>query len=358
MIRARLFCRRWQMHARRSYGSSLVLASLLFFLSGCKVLGVRTIPLHELQDKYEGPGSRYLEVDGTKVHYRVEGNKDGPLLVLLHGVLASLHTWDGWVEKLRDHYQIVRLDLPGFGLTGPMASDDYTPEYAMKFFEQFRQALARERADIAGKLEKFSIAGNSLGGGVAWLYAANHPEHVDKLILIDPIAYPQKLPFIIKLASGSFFGWWSTWQVPRFIIKRNVRKVYGDADRATDETIDRYHELMLREGNRESMVKYFRALKKYSTNDEICKAIPRIKAPTFLMHGEVDRWVPPELTERWRQDLPGIKIKLYPTAGHIPMEELPDETVADAYAFLSGGSLEAAEDAAPAKSDGPQMSEW
>lgn len=346
------------MHLRRPYPTALILAALLVMLSGCKVLGVRTIPLHELQDKYEGPGSRYLEVDGTKVHYRVEGNKEGPLIVLLHGVLASLHTWDGWVEKLREHYQIVRLDLPGFGLTGPMASDDYTPEYAMKFFEMFRTRLARERSDIAPKLERFHIAGNSLGGGIAWLYAANFPQHVDKLILIDPIAYPQKLPFIIKLASGAVFGWWSKYQVPRFIIKRNVRKVYGDADRATDETIDRYHELMLREGNRESMVKYFRTLKKYSTNTEICKAIPKIKAPTFLMHGEVDRWVPPELTERWRQDLPGIKIKLYPTAGHIPMEELPDETVADAFEFLGGKSMEQAELEAPTQATGPSMAEW
>jgi pimeloyl-ACP methyl ester carboxylesterase len=320
---------------QRAFGLLALLALTAGLLGGCKVLGVRSIPFYELRDKYEGPGSNYLEVDGTRVHYRIEGKKGAPTLVLLHGVLASLHTWDGWVKRLREHYQIVRLDLPGFGLTGPMASDDYTPEYAMKFFEMFRAKLAGEHPEV--NLEKFLLAGNSLGGFISWYYAVHYPERVEKLIIIDPIAYPQDLPFIINFASKPFWGFFATHQSPRFIIKRNIRKVYGDSDRVTDETIDRYHDLLLREGNRESMVKYFRTLKKYSTNEEICKAIPRIKAPTFLMHGEVDRWVPPELVERWRQDLPGVKIKLYETAGHIPMEELPDETVVDAYAFLSGG---------------------
>src|SRR4051812_40853756 len=162
-----------------------LIALTLLLLGGCKVLGVRSIPLYELKDKYEGPGSRYLEVDGTNVHYRVEGK--GPTLVLLHGVLASLHTWDGWVAELRDHYQIIRLDLPGFGLTGPMASEDYTPEYAMEFFEKFRVKLSSQCSSC--NLDKFMIAGNSLGGFVSWYYAAHHPEHVEKLIIIDPIAY-------------------------------------------------------------------------------------------------------------------------------------------------------------------------
>jgi pimeloyl-ACP methyl ester carboxylesterase len=106
------------------------------------------------------------------------------------------------------------------------------------------------------------------------------------------------------------------------------------------------------------MVKYFRTLKKYSTNTEICKSIPKIKAPTFLMHGEVDRWVPPELVERWRQDLPGIKIKIYATAGHIPMEELPDETVADAFTFLTGGQqIDSAQGSAETR-EKPSMAEW
>lgn len=331
--------------------SRLLVLSALLLLGGCKVLGVRTVPLEELKEKYETSASRYLEVDGTKVHYRVEGK--GPTLVLLHGVLASLHTWDDWVEKLKPHFKIVRIDLPGFGLTGPMAKDNYTPEYAMEFFEMFRAKLG---------LEKFHLVGNSLGGFISHYYAAHYPQHVDKLILIDPITYPQKLPFIIKFASNSFVGAIATVQSPRFIIKRNVRQVYGDPDKVTDEIIDRYHELLLRQGNRGSMVKYFKTLKKYSTDDTLAQTIPNIKAPTLLMWGESDRWVPIALIERWQHDLPTIQVKTYPGAGHVPMEELPDETAADAFAFLTGAALEDGAEVpmfdAPPAAEKPQMADW
>lgn len=318
--------------------SRLLVLPALLLLGGCKVLGVRSVPLEELKAKYETSASRHIEVDGTKVHYRVEGK--GPTLVLLHGALASLHTWDDWVEKLKPHFKIVRLDLPGFGLTGPMAKDNYTPEYAREFFEMFRAKLG---------LEKFHLVGNSLGGLISHYYAAHYPQHVDKLILIDPITYPQKLPFIIKFA-------------PRFIVKRNVRQVYGDPDKVTDEIIDRYHELLLRKGNRGSMVKYFKTLKKYSSDDTLAQNIPNIKAPTLLMWGENDRWAPLALIERWQQDLPTIQVKTYPGAGHVPMEELPDETAADAFAFLTGVALEDGAEVpmfdAPPAAEKPQMADW
>src|SRR4051794_40096983 len=141
-----------------------------------------------LRRKYESEHSRYVKIDGTRVHYRIEG--DGPPLVLLHGVLASLQTWDGWVHELKPHYRMIRVDLPGFGLTGPMASRNYTPEYSATFMDELRSKLG---------LERFHLAGNSLGGFLSWYYTTAYPARVDKLILIDPIAYPQKLPAVMKL---------------------------------------------------------------------------------------------------------------------------------------------------------------
>ena len=108
---------------------------------GLEWLGLRTIPLKELRAKYETPASQYLEIDGTRIHYRMEGS--GPPLVLLHGVLAHLQTWDGWVERLKDRYRIFRVDLPGFGLTGPMASGTLTPEYAMEMESRYVWPWAR-----------------------------------------------------------------------------------------------------------------------------------------------------------------------------------------------------------------------
>ena len=151
-----------------------------------RYLGLSTIPFEELQAKYANEHSRFVEIDGTRVHYRVEGK--GPPLVLLHGVMAHLQTWDGWVERLADRFTLYRLDVPGFGLTGPAATRNYTPEYSLQFFERMRAAFG---------LERFSLAGNSLGGFLSWYYTAHHPERVQRLILIDPLSYTQTPPAIM-----------------------------------------------------------------------------------------------------------------------------------------------------------------
>ncbi|MET0286314.1 MAG: alpha/beta hydrolase [Polyangiales bacterium] len=308
--------------------SLLLLALALVPLSGCKVLGMRTIPTEMLEEDYEKPNSRYIEIDGTKMHYTVEGK--GPPVLLLHGVLASLHTWDAWVPLLKEAFTVVRVDIPGFGLSEAFDDDDkYTPEYAVEFVEKARKKLG---------FEKFHIVGNSLGGFIAWYYATKFPERVDKLILIDPASYPQDLPFIIGLAANRLFGAAAQLTSPRFIVKRNLRKVYGNPDAVTDETIDRYHNLLLRDGHRHAMVQYCRVLEKYADTEELVQHIPEIKSRTLLMWGEKDRWVPPELVERWRHDLPDIEVRMYPEGGHIPMEEIGEETARDAYGFLTDGA--------------------
>jgi pimeloyl-ACP methyl ester carboxylesterase len=309
------------------FARAFVLALALMSLGGCKVLGMRNIPTTMLEEDYEKPNSRYMEIDGVRTHYTVDGK--GPPVLLLHGVMASLHTWDGWVPLLKDSFTVIRVDIPGFGLSESFTDDSkYTPEYAAAFMEKARKKLG---------IQKFSVVGNSLGGFIAWWYAIKYPEHIDKLVLIDPASYPQDLPFIVGLASGKLFGAAAHLSTPRFIIKRNIRKVYGNPDNVTDETIDRYHALLLREGHRHSMVQYFRVLRKYADTEELVQHIPEIKAKTLLMWGEKDRWVPPALIERWQHDLPEIEVKTYPEAGHIPMEEYPEETARDAFAFLADG---------------------
>ena len=286
--------------------------------------------------KYECPSSRYMTVGGTRIHYCVEGR--GPTLVLLHGAMASLHTWQGWVMHLSPHYRIVRIDLPGFGLSDHRASDDYTPEHAIELVEQVRKLLS---------LERFFLAGSSLGGFLCWYYAAKHPERVEKLILIDPVGYPQKLPSIISLLALPLVGELARWVSPRFVVEHNVRMAYGDPSLVSAEVVDRYHGLLLRGKNRAAMVKTCRQLRAHGSDQALSRDIQRVTAPTLLMWGERDRWVPLSLIEAWRRDLPRATVKVYPGAGHIPMEEIPERTAWDAHDFLSSGSR-FARDQAPA----------
>jgi pimeloyl-ACP methyl ester carboxylesterase len=308
------------------------------FTSGCQRMGMSTIKDDVLQEKYGSANSEFIDVDGTKTHYRIDGNPNGPLLLLLHGVLASTHTWDGWVESLGSKYHILRIDLPGFGLSDPLASKNYTPEYAVEFFEKMRVALGGAHPELKDKADKFYLAGNSLGGFIAWFYATKHPEHIEKLILVDPIAYQQPLPRIIKFSSGGFGGVMSQIAAPRFIVKRNVRKVYGHPENVKDEVVLRYHEMILKKGHKNSMVEYFKVLRKYNNEDSMAKYVPEIKVPTLLMWGGKDRWVPPALIDKWKRDVEGLQVKIYAEGGHIPMEEFPDETSRDADEFMGGGA--------------------
>ena len=325
---------------RRSSFRILLLSLLLgLTVSGCQRMGMANIKPAKLEEKYAGPTSQYITVDGTRFHYRIDGNPEGPGVVLLHGVLASTHTWDGWVENIGSKYHMLRLDLPGFGLSEPLKDKTkYTPEYAVEIFEKVRVAIAAEHPEFKDKFEKFHLVGNSLGGFISWFYATKYPERVNKLILIDPIAYQQPLPRIIKFASGGFGGTMAQISSPRFIVRKNVRKVYGNPESPTDETILRYHELLLYKGHKEAMVQYFKTLRKYNEEDSMAKFVPQIKVPTLLMFGGKDRWVPPELIDKWKRDVDGLQVKVYAEGGHIPMEEFPVETSNDADEFMGGGA--------------------
>ncbi|HEY6877609.1 MAG TPA: alpha/beta hydrolase [Polyangiales bacterium] len=252
-------------------------------------------------EQYECRSSRYVTLGGKRIHYCVDGR--GPTLLLLHGVLGSLHGWQGWVDQLAPHYRIVRIDLPGFGASEHLASDDYSPEHALELIDLVCANL---------HLDRVYVAGNSLGGFFAWYYAAHRPERVEKLILLAPLGYPQKLPLLVSALAlpliGNLLGQlWPSARCERVLCART----------------------------RVARVLIARQLRAFDL--ELALHIPRLRCPTLLMWGEHDRWVPPALLESWRRDLPAARVRLYPQAGHALMEEVPELSALDAHAFLSGG---------------------
>lgn len=274
--------------------------------------------------KYENHASRYLTLDGLRIHYRDEGS--GPPLVLLHGVMASLHTWDGWVHELARHYRVLRFDLPGFGFSDDLPGELYTPEHGARLMEAAMQALG---------IEHFYLAGNSLGGFLAWNYAASYPQRVKKLVLLSPIAFSQRLPKVVDLVSLPGIGELAQLVVPRAIVHANVREVFGNPRAVSAELLARYTFFAQRRAGRRTMVKMFRTLKAYNNDPTITRHLATITAPTLLMWGSSDRWVPATLVSQWRAHLPHLELRLYPRLGHTPMEESPVETARDAHAFLS-----------------------
>ena len=280
------------------------------------------IPVDDLRAEFTNQESQFIDVLGMSVHYRDEGS--GPLLVLIHGTAASLHTWDGWVDALQDDFRIVRLDIPAFGLTGPDPTDDYSIDRYVEFLEAFASAL---------NLESFALAGNSLGGEIAWRYALAHPQRVNRLVLVDAVGYArsegQKENLAFKLARTSGFKTVMSKITPRFLYRQGLLEVYGDDSKVTEELVDRYFRLSLREGNRRAFAERVIAAQVPIKGD-----VRNITQPTLILWGADDLWIPLEHGRNFARDIDGSQLVVYPGVGHVPMEEIPEQSAADTRTFL------------------------
>ena len=298
-----------------------LLALLLLLVVGIASLVRFDVPPERLMAKYAAAPSKFLDVGGLRVHYRDEGR--GFPLLLLHGAGSSLHTWEGWTRELSKNYRVIRLDLPGFGLTGPNATKDYSMAWNVRFLAAFLDKL---------NVGECYVAGNSYGGRMAWEFAYAHPERVKKLILVDASGYAvtRRRILAIRLARMPLLGRLLVHTTPRFLIAMTLREMYGDPRRLSDAMIDRYYELLLRAGNRET----FGILSRETVPDPSAR-IRTIKVPTLILWGAEDRSVPESYAERFHGDIQGSKLIVYLGVGHVPMEELPDQSSRDAAAFLA-----------------------
>jgi pimeloyl-ACP methyl ester carboxylesterase len=279
------------------------------------------VPPESLRVRYAPPPSRMVRVGGMDVHYRDEGS--GPAVVLLHGMGASLHTWDGWAAALRDSMRVVRLDLPGYGLTGPFPHGDYGNPAYVAFLDAFLDAVRVPRA---------SLAGNSMGGEIAWRYALAHPARVERLVLVDAAGYPYgDPPALFRLLGTPGLAPLLSKLSPRWMYASNLRQVYVDDARVTDALVDRYYDLTRRAGNRGAFLS--RAL---VTDTFPFAAIRAVRAPTLVMWGAEDLWIPRAMADTFATYIPGSRVVVYDGVGHLPMEEHAVRSAADARAFLLG----------------------
>jgi pimeloyl-ACP methyl ester carboxylesterase len=280
------------------------------------------IPLATLKARWGDGASRFVTVDGMEVHVRDEGS--GPAVVLLHGTSSSLHTWDGWSQRLRKGHRVVRFDLPAFGLTGPSPTHDYTIDAYVAVVDHVTSRLG---------LRRFVIGGNSLGGGIACAYALAHPDRVRALILVDALAYPvhgSDLPLAFWMARWPVMPGLLTHLDPRRLVENGVRKSYGDISRITPDILLRYYELTLRAGNRAAFVERMRVPQR----DDSAR-VRQLRQPTLIMWGASDRLIPVEAGRWFERDIPGARLIVYSGLGHVPMEEDPERTGADVEQFLS-----------------------
>jgi len=287
---------------------------------------VDDIPVNELKAKWAPAPSQFMDSAGLQVHYRDEGvnNQETPI-VLIHGTGASLHTWDGWVDELKNERRVIRFDLPAFGLTGPEPSNNYK-------IERYAEVVVSVLDQL--KIDKAIIAGNSLGGFISWATTVLYPERVSQLILVDASGYPydaKSVPIGFKLSSNPLTASLLKNFLPKSLVAKSVKNVYGNPDLVSDELVQRYYELTLREGNRKALKQRF----VQTLPGPLADNIPNISVPTLLIWGEKDLLIPTKFGERFNREIKNSELVVFKELGHVPHEEDPKATVAVVKQFLT-----------------------
>lgn len=282
----------------------------------------------EMRAKYASKASQFIDIGGgLTMHVRDQGNPAGPVLVLLHGSNSSLHTWEPWVARLGARYRIISLDQIGHGLTGP----NPTGQYDGAAFVGTLDALLTKLG-----VSKFALAGNSMGGYVAWEYALAHPDKLTNLVLVDAAGPPddpnKKLPIGFRIAHTPGLSKIALVITPRSLFEKSIHGSVSNHAIITPDVIDRYWELNRYPGNRAATGARFAQYNKRDTNTV---RLGELKLPTLILWGDQDKLIPVSGADWFAARIPGSVKIVYAGIGHMPMEETADRSAADLDAFLS-----------------------
>ena len=303
----------------------LLLAGGVFAVAGIMATWAPDKSVQQLSGRWAQSPSQFVAVDGMQVHVRDEGPHDDPVpIVLLHGTSASLHTWDGWAQSLRDQHRVIRFDLPAFGLTGPQPQNDYSITSYVRFVGHMLDQLG---------VKSCVLVGNSLGGQIAWGTALATPQRVSKLVLVDSAGYPlqsRSVPIGFTIARTPGLRLLMEHVLPRGVVESSVRNVYGDPSKVTASLVDRYYDMTLRTGNRQALA--YRLDQNLSGEEA---SIKRLNLPTLILWGSRDNLIPVDYAHRFATDIRGSRLVQFDDLGHVPQEENAQKTVDVFKAFLA-----------------------
>ena len=257
-----------------------------------------------------------IEVKGHAIFYIVMG--EGEPLLLIHGYGAGFWVWEKQVDILSHSYRVYALDLLGHGFSD-RPKIDYRPETYIHFFRDFMDGVGIERA---------TLIGNSMGGGIAWAMAALFPERVKRLILINCVP-----PDVLKqVRNESFRMLAAVKDIPllsyfviasrnKNSIKAILKECVSDIRLITPEIVIRQYQLSRIRGT--TWVLYS-TLKNARDTSKMVDYFSRIHHPALLIWGERDLIFPVSVGENLHRAIQGSKLFVIEKSGHIPMWETPE----------------------------------
>ena len=275
-----------------------------------------------LLQSYSGAGTYPVKVGEQSVFVQDSGPKDAPSLVLLHGFGASLQTWDAWAGELEKDRRVLRFDVPGFGLSGPAANNDYSDAADV--------ARLLALLDQLG-LQQVALGGHSMGGRIAWNFAVAHPERVSHLILVSPDGFPDPSSTSENTYKVSPWLGLMHYSLPAWALKMGVAPAYGDDKLLTPETLRRYQDMLRAPGVRSAVIERMRQ----SRNIDPVPLLQSLKMPVLLVWGEKDAFIPISNAQDYLKAIPQATLVSVPRAGHVVHEEAPMASVQAVKAFLA-----------------------
>ena len=275
-----------------------------------------------LLQSYSRAGTYPVKVGEQSVFVQDSGPKDAPSLVLLHGFGASLQTWDAWAGELEKDRRVLRFDVPGFGLSGPAANNDYSDAADV--------ARLLALLDQLG-LQQVALGGHSMGGRIAWNFAVAHPERVSHLILVSPDGFPDPSSTSENTYKVSPWLGLMHYSLPAWALKMGVAPAYGDDKLLTPETLRRYQDMLRAPGVRSAVIERMRQ----SRNIDPVPLLQSLKMPVLLVWGEKDAFIPISNAQDYLKAIPQATLVSVPRAGHVVHEEAPMASVQAVKAFLA-----------------------
>lgn len=282
------------------------------------------VTLAELEAKYRTPDSRFIDIDGIRVHYLDQGQ--GPAVVLLHASFMHLRTWDPLAAALSSRYRVIRPDLLIAGLTGPDPRNDYGIDRNITLVDGLTRALG---------VDRFAIVATSSGGIVGFNLAATQPERVTRLVLVNSAGMPRTAATDPNRERGTLLDRWLAANFPtRDRVRATLAQNFVPPHAPPEWLVDMNHDFWRREGRAEQGA---RQQANFRTGDPQA-VLGRITAPTLVLWGLENRTVmhlEADVFQHWLVNAPTL-LRKYPGVGHYLYLEEPENFAADVGAFLDG----------------------
>ncbi|MBU1153176.1 alpha/beta hydrolase [bacterium] len=263
---------------------------------------------------------KFAYVGKERIQYFVEGTGK-ETIVLLHGLGGNDYDWRHLVNKLASQgYRVIFWNMRGVGQSDkPEKEEDYSIYKIADLFHGFMKSI---------NLDKATIVGNSYGGGLAMIFAKEHSQMVEKLILINSLCYNQKPPFYLRFAAFSVIPKIAFAILPKyFLVKYTVRQMVYNKKLITDEDIKIYAQYIKIPKATDALIWTARQILKLKTDDQFFKEkiIKKIRVPTLIIWGDQDSIIPPSFAYQLNEDIKGSKLLMIENCGHVSQIEKPGE---------------------------------